>query len=121
MGDYIERKAVIKALGDSHFKNYGNAIMVIKELPAADVADVAEVVRCGQCKEWEPGTIDERDTFNPPVCRWIGKPMHSQDFCSYGEREEAEEKTCGTCKHFQPDNEWPCVDCDMSIHDRWEG
>ena len=45
MDDYIERKAAIKALGDSHFKNYGNAIMVIKELSAANVRPVAQLAQ----------------------------------------------------------------------------
>ena len=33
---------------------------------------------------------------------------------------EAKQKGCGTCKHFPPNTDWPCVDCDMSVHDRWE-
>lgn len=40
MAEYIKRKDAVKALGDAHFKNYGNAIMIIKGLPAADVKRV---------------------------------------------------------------------------------
>jgi hypothetical protein len=36
MTDLISRQAAIDALGDSHFKNYGNAILVIKDLPSAE-------------------------------------------------------------------------------------
>ena len=34
-GDTVYRQAAIDALGDAHFKNYGNAIMVIQSLPSA--------------------------------------------------------------------------------------
>lgn len=36
MNDLISRQAAIDALGDAHFKNYGNAIMVIQALPSAE-------------------------------------------------------------------------------------
>lgn len=36
MTDLISRRAAIDALGDAHFKNYGNAIMVIQDLPSAE-------------------------------------------------------------------------------------
>lgn len=36
MSDLISRQAAIDALGDAHFKNYGNAIMVIQTLPSAE-------------------------------------------------------------------------------------
>lgn len=36
MSDLIDRQAAIDALGDAHFKNYGNAIMVIQSLPSAE-------------------------------------------------------------------------------------
>ena len=35
MSDLISRQGAIDALGDAHFKNYGNAIMVIQALPSA--------------------------------------------------------------------------------------
>ena len=36
MSDLIDRQEAIDALGDAHFKNYGNAIMVIQALPSAE-------------------------------------------------------------------------------------
>ena len=36
MSDLISRQAAVDALGDAHFKNYGNAILVIKDLPSAE-------------------------------------------------------------------------------------
>ncbi len=60
-------------------------MMTIDVEDASDV-DVAEVVRCKDCEEWEPGTIDEKDNFNPPRCKWLNQPRHSIDYCSYGKR-----------------------------------
>lgn len=45
-----------------------------------------EIVRCGECKDWIGGGIDEKDNFIPPKCTWLNKPRHADDFCSYGER-----------------------------------
>ena len=36
MDDLISRQVAIDALGDAHFKNYGTAILVIKDLPSAE-------------------------------------------------------------------------------------
>ena len=36
MKDTIYREDAIKALGDAHFKNWGNAVMIIQDLPSAD-------------------------------------------------------------------------------------
>lgn len=37
MSRLIDADEAIKRLGDAHFKNYGNAIMVIRETPTVDV------------------------------------------------------------------------------------
>lgn len=34
---------------------------------------------------------------------------------------EEKHKTCKNCRFSPPSNIWPCVDCDMRCHDRWEG
>ena len=58
MAEYIDREVAKKALGDAHFKNYGNAIMVIMDIPTADVRPVvrgkwehfgSDVFRCSEC------------------------------------------------------------------------
>lgn len=36
MSDLISRQVAIDALGNAHFKNYGNAIMVIQALPSTE-------------------------------------------------------------------------------------
>ena len=54
MSDLIDRQAAIDALGDAHFKNYGNAIMVIQTLSSAEPVRHGkwmwvDGVRCSQC------------------------------------------------------------------------
>ena len=70
-----------------YFRIHSKKSMTIEVEDASDV-DVAEVVRCEDCVEWEPGTIDEKDNFNPPMCKWLKQPMHAADYCSYGKRKE---------------------------------
>ena len=69
MAEYIEREAVKKLLGDLHFQNYGNVIIEVMGLPAADVV---EVVRCGRCEHEQ-------------YCR-IAQHLGIDGYCSKGER-----------------------------------
>ena len=48
MSDLIDRQAAIDALGDAHFKNYGNAIMVIQSLPSAEPVKHGKWIRLGR-------------------------------------------------------------------------
>ena len=76
-GDYIRREDALKAL----YNDYAYAAMdVIKRLPAADVA---EVVRCKDCKY---GDYDSKPN-GAMVCLRTkdGFWRKETDFCSYGE------------------------------------
>ena len=86
MHDYISRKAVNDFI-DAYTDICGDIVQFVDDLPAADVV---EVVRCGECKEWIPGGITPTDDFIPPRCTWLGKPMHAADYCSYGERKDGD-------------------------------
>ena len=89
MTDYISREAALKAL----YADYAYPAMdIIKEIPAADVA---EVVRCRDCKHSTlpseltqrygvPGTRTCHNRYSPCNRRNVG----GEDFCSYGERKE---------------------------------
>lgn len=99
MAEYIEREALDKALTvaavNDKFKSLGTwakAICVLHDLPAADVVPV---VRCKDCKHstlpseltqryGKPGTLTCHNMHAPSNRRNVG----SNDFCSYGEREE---------------------------------
>ena len=92
MNDYISREALIKAVEGNPYvtdsiKSYLRC--TAKNIPAADVV---AVVRCRECKEWVPGQIEATDNFIPPRCVWLNKPMHADDYCSYGERSDDGDK-----------------------------
>lgn len=78
MTDYISREAALKAL----YADYAYPAMgIIKEIPAADVA---EVVRCKDCK------YRRKNDENEPYCTAKDGLLHPSDdeFCSYGKRKE---------------------------------
>lgn len=85
MSEYIDRDAALVALQDSDlFNTTERQLRAIRELPAADVA---EVVRCKNCKWFADNNGGE----------WYGCQMFQvvqitpedapkpDDFCSYGE------------------------------------
>lgn len=86
MDDFIRREDALKAL----YNDYAYAAMdVIKRLPAADVA---EVVRCKDCKYstlpseltqryGKAGTLTCHNKYSPCNRRNVSE----NDFCSYGE------------------------------------
>ncbi len=63
--ELISREEAVKKLGDDHFKNYGNAIMIILDLPTIEERKEGEWIhdihyglklpehRCSICGEWE--------------------------------------------------------------------
>lgn len=73
MAEYIERAAICKACKDSGAECTGRDC----EIPYIPVADVAEVVRCKDCKY-------RADRL---YCRLRKTPyiVTNLDFCSYGE------------------------------------
>ena len=74
MADYIRREDALKAL----YNDYAYAAMdVIKRLPAADVA---EVVRCKDCKH-----RTEAGNCGHPRHHGILPSAYPYDFCSCGE------------------------------------
>lgn len=91
MAEYIERKALDKALTaaaaqdkDKNRRTWAKAICVLHDLPATDVAPV---VRCKDCKYWQ----DNNDGYPHEECRWgHGETPEANDFCSYGERKDGD-------------------------------
>lgn len=84
MAEYIEREALLGAIDCEFFKTHPDGaeqIGVLKCRRIADTlpaADVAEVVRCKDCRWWNHAgcairIVDDTD-----------KPQ-ANDFCSYGE------------------------------------
>lgn len=93
--EYIEREAFIEdiktEISNLHLNGWKGTpiphdelysfIDRINEQPAADVA---EVVRCGEC-ERRSKSADLTDTV---YCPWLKQQMRKTDFCSYGERRD---------------------------------
>ena len=105
MSEYIEREALMEELAAIQSATYmstcltedeckgkrwmiARAIDAVKDAPAADVA---EVVRCKDCKHngtWQCHM--EYDEYHPEAD--IHHEMHGDDdFCSYGERKDGAE------------------------------
>ena len=83
MTDYISREAALTALQDSDlFNTTERQLRAIRELPAADVA---EVVRCKDCKNLVNTTINATCFL---ICDISAMEIAPEDFCSHGERRE---------------------------------
>ena len=107
--EYIEREALkedlkesyerLRAIYDSLTYNedkqicagqlttFTEAILRVKEAPAADVV---EVVRCRACKHWKPSGSKTVNPFSDMEyiggCEFTKYCRRESDFCSYGER-----------------------------------
>lgn len=93
MDDYIKREdAIAYPLSWDHYdKKNGNRHFIagvesyreyVEDLPTADVA---EVVRCKDCKYSSPDKV-YGCRFEPFNTLENGERMYSNDYCSYGER-----------------------------------
>lgn len=89
--EYIERGAVIDILRKYSTENpsslgrhSGVADIAMCEVDRVPAADVVEVVRCKDCHYYEEVEYYPDGTKN--ICRTFKRQMHSNDFCSYGER-----------------------------------
>jgi len=85
MTDLISRRAAIDALGDAHFKNYGNAIIVIQDLPSAEPVRHGKWIplyngeykggaywfECSECKAVVTGGLQSGNRF----CKGCGARM----------------------------------------------
>ena len=78
--------------------------MIIDSIPTADVA---EVVRCKDCKWYgidelkKDGTVDRR--YNPSVCYLYRKYHEKTYFCADGERMKQVYDLCELCSLFEPE------------------
>lgn len=70
-GDLIRRSDAIKALGDAHFKNWGNAVLVIQDIPAIEPKKGKWVevqkynYRCSECGKLVTRVECTLDNFCP--------------------------------------------------------
>lgn len=87
MAEYIKREAVLRAVQGQRSPCRSPAQnRMLDCLKAAVIrisaADVVQVLRCKDCKDWGPGTGDV------PICWETYEPMPPDGFCSCGERKD---------------------------------
>lgn len=103
MAEYIEREATIKRIKEVYCagcNSYngvrcracgtGDAIDMIEDAPAADVAPIVDAVvvtRCKDCKHYDLGVcLKIYSDGNAQKDSWQSR--NPDDFCSYGERKD---------------------------------
>lgn len=97
MSEYIDIKAAIKRFNELHGEtnpllNCYNADWIISFFETLSTVNVAEVVRCKDCKYF----LDKQKENHQGICMCGEKDTsyaadfypYADDFCSYGERKE---------------------------------
>ena len=93
MTDYIKRTDAVKiaekyglANGSVLGRHTGLADCIARDISGLPAADVAEVVRCRDCKY---GEVDDADFPAQYLCKHNGADWNDENhFCSYGEQKE---------------------------------
>ena len=94
MNEYIERAAALDAVK----RTSGDYMAAWSEIAHMQAANVAEVVRCGQCRYSGPASKLSQKYGAPGVLTCHG-PMCNRrnvtetDFCSHGARMDKEDET----------------------------
>ena len=87
MTEYIEREALMRNL--KHFAPEQLTPLVKSLIQKQPAEDVVEVVRCKDCKYWQ----DNNGGYPHEECKWSeNETPDLDDFCSYGERKEGDDK-----------------------------
>lgn len=81
--EYIERDAAIEAIGEALKRVFVLPVgkSIIDKIPAADVRPV---ILCRDCKCYQQSHYIDKHM----ECARSGFPVHSVDFCSFGEKRE---------------------------------
>ena len=86
--DLISRSAL---LADLREKGFLPAI-VQRSIERAPAVDAVPVVRCRECKHWEPSGSKAGNSFSDMGyiggCEFSNYYRRESDFCNYGERKE---------------------------------
>ena len=92
MTDYIKRTDAVKiaekyglANGSVLGRHTGLADCIVRDISELPTADVAEVVRCKDCKNLVNTTINANCFL---ICDISDMEIAPEDFCSHGERRE---------------------------------
>lgn len=92
MPRYYESESLIDFVKQNtpHINGETTMECVERAIQKAPTADVAEVVRCKDCKHWciQEGNDINKSYFCSRDKMWCMPTRKSDDFCSYGERKE---------------------------------
>ena len=83
MDERISRRELLARYDAEHEGTPGRARELIKQAPAADVAPV---IRCEECRYYQNAKINKKGFL---ICPASGMEITEDDYCSYGERNEA--------------------------------
>ena len=83
----VEPLELVTYQGESEDFDRG-AMFILEKLDALPVADVEEVVRCKDCKCYEPHGNGKAGICRNRKCKGL---RYATDFCSYGESESQKE------------------------------
>ena len=83
MNEYISRRQQLARYDAEREGAPGRARELIKQTPAADVAPV---IRCEECRYYQNAKINKKGFL---ICPASGMEITEDDYCSYGERKEA--------------------------------
>ena len=94
----MTREDAIKVLRTESVEIGGNAVSVCQFLEALDMAvkalDAVPVVRCRDCQHWKPSGSKAGNSFSDMEyiggCEFTKYCRRESDFCSYGEKEGAD-------------------------------
>lgn len=97
MKEYIERAVAVKKFEnyrrDCEEENDERAAQIfedcVSELMAISAADVAEVVRCKDCRYYPTAKVNEKGFL---ICPASGMEITETDYCSYGARMDKEDE-----------------------------
>ena len=84
----ISRSALLADLREKGFL----PVIVRRAIERAPAIDAVPVVRCRECKHWEPSGSKAGNSFSDMEyiggCEFANYYRRESDFCSYGERKE---------------------------------
>ena len=83
MDEYISRRELLARYDAEHEGTPGRARELIKQAPAADVAPV---IRCEECRYYQNAKLNKKGFL---ICPASGMEITEDDYCSVGERKEA--------------------------------
>ena len=85
MADYINRDSVIELSREYYSQGLKEEAVPVKAIRNIPSADVAEVVRCKDCKN-NYVTTHNHGKQDDPRCDFTDRHLSLDDFCSRGER-----------------------------------